>query len=315
MSDDNEVSAEEELGSIFDEINEAEAAPEPEAAPADPIEAVPGEEVPSVPDAPDSWTADAKALWPNAAPELRDFILKRETDWQKTDGERAERLKGLESYEQALGPVMSHLRLNGVQPATYISQLVAADNYLRTDPAAAFQWLAKQYGYDLSQLNQRETDIDPALQPLLKQVNDIRDQFSGFMSQQQAAQQQQMLSLAEQFMTDPANVYAERLKDQILSEIVSVRSTQPNMQPGDVLRLAYDRAVKLSDEVQEEIRTEKAKAEAAKKAEEAKKKAAEARRMKTGNLSSKGTSGGETAQPKDLETELNDLYDRIQGAA
>ena len=326
MADENTdetVSVEDELGSIFDEAQAddapadatpAEDSPPSEGAPADPIQEADTSEDKAL-DAPASWSADAKAIWPSLDPVAQQELLRRESDWQKADGERAERLKALEPYEQALAPVLPTLQLNGVQPAQYIGQLAAADRYLRENPQEAFQWLAQQYGYDLSQLHQEQQEIDPALQPLVGELNQIKQQFTGFMTQQQQREQAQAEAVVTQFMDNPENAYAKRLEAEIFAEIPVVKANNPAASHQDVLRMAYDRAVRLNDEVQSEIVAAKAKeAEEARKAKAAK-EAAEAKRISESNLSTTGTSSGDTPTPMDTEDELGQIFDRMQGAA
>lgn len=349
------ISREDELGSIFDEINteaeggepeqgsegrardpetgrfvakeentageeappeEGEGAPAGEQTQAEPgaEQEVEAEETPALAP-PASWSAASKALWPGLSPELQAEVLKREADWQRADGERANKLKGYEAFDAALEPVRQQLSLGGVEPAQYVRQLVAADQFLRTEPLRAVQWIAQTYGIDLSHLNQQAESIDPAVAPVIGRLQSVEERINQFINSQQNSELARVQAVIDAFKADPANKYAERLEDQIVAELGTVNALYPSASPEERLKKAYDRAVKLSEEVQAEIAAEGAAAAEAKRKKEAEDRAKKARITQT-NLSSKGSSGGTTPpQFKDRDEELASIYDQLQGAA
>lgn len=333
---DDEMSVEDELGSIFDAANaespvetgpaaddapadnadDEVASPSLEDAPAEISEADPGETTPEPLSAPSSWSADAVSLWEGASRELQEHLLKEAEGRTQAESAQADRLKALDTYERVLEPVRQEMLLNGIQPAQFLGSLVTAHQYLQQNPGEAIQWLARQYGYDLSNINQQEQpDIDPTLQPLVQQVEAIKQQFSGFMTEQQQREQAQAASVVDQFFNDPANTYAKRLEAEIFAEIPGVNANNPNASPAERLKLAYDRAVRLSDTVQSEIAAAKAKEAEDKRKAEAAKKAADAKRLAESNLRSDGTNAGDSPPAVDRETELGQTYDALQGAA
>lgn len=264
---------------------------------------------------PASWSATAKASWPNLSPELQAEVLKRETDWQKADGERATRLKAYEPIAQVLEPVRQHLALNGVDEATYVRQLVAADQMLRQQPQQAIQQIARMYGINLQQLEPDQEELDPTIAPLVTKITQLESLVQNFATAQQQQQALQVQSAIETFMADPANKYAKQLEQQILAEIPTVNHLLPNASPAERLKKAYERAVRLDDGIQAAISAEKSAEAEAKRKEEAAKKATDAKRIAATNLSSKGTSAGGTPVAQSIEEELGAAYDRIQGAA
>lgn len=322
---------EDELGAIFDLANEEEAEETPEKEKDDetpddaPEEAAPEEipdqgaeeEVEAVEqalDAPASWSATAKAHWPKLDVSLQNEILKRESDWQRADGERATKLKGYEDFDRVLEPVRQELALSGTPPAQFVSQLVAAHQFLKNQPEQAFQWLAQTYGFNPEQLSQ--PDIDPALAPIMQEVNGLKSMFQNFATTQQNAQTSQLSAEIDRFMADPANKYAKRLEDQIVTEIMAVNVSHPNASHTEKLKMAYNRAVRLDDGIQAEIKAEKSAEAKKKKQLEDAERAKKAKQVSNANLSNGGTSGGQTPKKyNSLDDELADIYDNLQGAA
>ena len=330
--DEPPESIEEELGAIFDKANAEEVEP-PEEAPskdrgsdgkfvaqdaaeesAEPVEEIAdqgaeadaeAEEVQAL-DAPASWSAAAKEVWPNLDPVLQQEVLKREADWQTADGERANKLKGYEPIEAALEPVRSQLALNGLDEATYVRQLVAADQYLSQDPAAAIQWLAQARGVDLSQFTQAESDVDPVVAPLVNEISTLKSQVQGFIRGQQQTEAQRLNDEVQKFGVDKP--YFEEVRPHMAALISSGAAAD--------LQTAYDNAIWANPEVRAKVMAEQSAEAEAKRKEDAAAKAAKAKRVSETNLSSKGSSGGQTpAQYDSEEAELSAIYDQVQGAA
>lgn len=322
------VSIDDELGSIFDEANAEEvgegphrdpdgkfAAKEDEAvvaqdAPAE-IRADPGtdaetEAAPQALEAPASWTAAAKEVWPTLAPEVQAEVLRREGDWQRTDGERAEKIKRYESIDAALEPVRKNLELNGVEPAQYVRQLAAADQYLRTNPHEALQWLAKQYNIDLAQMNAEPAEVDPYTAPLVNEINQLKSQQAQFFE----AQRQQEIARRNQEIE--AFAQDKPLFDEVVDDMA--RLAQANL--GLDLPALYERAVWANPTTRAKLIAEQTAEAERKRAEEAAERSAKAKRIGATNLNSHGTSSGATPTVyESRDDELSDIYDRVVGAA
>jgi len=322
------VSVEDELGAIFDEANAEEQQPRDDAGkfapkdePADEpvaveetpaeIEADPGTETepeaaPQALDAPASWTAAAKEVWPTLARELQDEILRREGDWQRTDGERATKLKGYEAIDAALEPVRQNLELNGVEPAQYVRQLSAADQYLRTNPNEAIQWLAQQYGVDLGQIGAGDQYIDPTTAPLVNEINELKAQQQQFFTAQRDAEIAAKNAEIEAFAKE--NPHFETVMDDM------TRLATAN--PGTDLQTLYDQAVWANPTTRAQLLAEQSAEAERKRQDEAAEKAAKAKRLADTNLNSSGTAPGSTPpQYESRDEELGDIYDRVAGAA
>ena len=333
----DEVTREDELGAIFDAANAEET-----TEVAEPVEETPSDERPRGPDgkfvakeqegakpaetteipatgaepepeavsqsldAPASWTAAAKVQWPNLDPVLQEEFLRREADWQRTDGERANKLKGYEPIEAAIEPVRQHLELNGVEPAQYVRQLVAADQFLRTDPTAGFNWLAQQYGFDLSQALEGQPEVDPTMQPFVQKINALEAALNQQVVAQQTAESKRIDDELSAFSAE--HPHFEEVRADMGALIQSGAAAD--------LKSAYDKAVWANPSTRTALLAEQSTEAAAKQKEEAGKKAADAKRISQTNLSSAGTAGGKTPpQFANREEELGSIYDQVQGAA
>lgn len=319
------VSVDDELGAIFDAANAEESQPRapdgkfagkeeqteaPEAAASEEIEAVPGAEAEGEAETslepPASWTAAEKAHWPNLTRELQESFLRREGDWQKADSERANKLKGYEPIEAALAPVRQNLELNGVEPAQYVKQLVAADQYLRTNPNEALQWLANQYGIDLNQMNMADQYQDPSYAPLVNEINQLKAEQAQFQRQQQAMEMERLNGEIAAFAAE--HPHFEEVRQDMGALIQAGRASD--------MKTAYDMAVWANPSTRAALQAEASAAAEEKRKQEAAEKSAKAQRFQSQNLSSRGAATGATPPHyNSRDEELADIYDQVTGAA
>lgn len=175
--------------------------------------------VESVPEAPRSWTAEEKAKWAEATPEVRKAILRREQEVEQGFTKLDEDRNFGKSLKEIVQPYMQIINAEGGTPTTAIQSLLNTAYILRTAPVAQktalFHQLAQQYGVDLSQPNNTQ-----AVQPnaLLAEINQLKQQIA---QQPQVFQQQQetlaIKSKIDAFAADPKNVHYEKLKPVMAS--------------------------------------------------------------------------------------------------
>jgi hypothetical protein len=269
--------------------------------------------------APASWTDAEKAIWPSLTPEAQAAITRRETDWQKADGERAQKLKPWEGISAVLDHVRPRLALHGVNDETYVRQLVAADEFLRRDFKSALPMLAQMYGVNLSDVFQQtapeQTEVDPVLAPLHQKIATLESTLSNFAQSQQQAERTRMGAVVQTFAANPANKHYGAVEADILAMLPGIMAQTPGIAPDAALKAAYDRAIWANEAVRTQILAEQAKeAEERRKAETAK-GADVARRISATNLSSKGTAAGANPVKRSQEEEMSEVFDRLQGAA
>jgi hypothetical protein len=180
---------------------------------------------------------------------------------------------------------------------------LSAHNYLKTDPKQAIQWLAKNYGVDISEVGLDSTEEDYA-DPQVKALQQQVAQLQGFLNQQQQTQmqsvQQNTQSMIDQFAGEkdangnPKHPHFSEVRDRMGVLI------QGNQAPD--LATAYDMAVyadpklrqSLMDNYAETKTQKKVKTEAVAKAKKAQRStvrgnAAPAEKALPGNMSVRDT--------------------------
>lgn len=244
-----------------------------------------------------SWKPDAQqalmkaergeALTPEELKLLRVEAERRESDFHKgfnelkTHGERAK------AYDSAIAPYQQHLQRLGVDAPTAISALMRADYTLRnSDPAgkaAYFAQLAREYGIDLTQVQQPQP-VDPQTQFLTQQLNELRQQQQ--MWQNQLQQQEQMR--AQQELQSFATADKKHF-DAVRNDMADLLETGK----AKTLQEAYDMAVWMRPDVRQTL-IEQQLADAQRKTLEQ----AQAQRAKTAAVGVKGSSPvGAGSQP------------------
>lgn len=209
-------------------------------------------------EAPRSWTAEEKAKWNEATPEVRKAILRREAEVEQGFTKLDEDRNFGKSIKDVVTPYMQIITAEGGTPATAIQSLLNTAYVLRTAPpaqkTALFHQLAQQYGVDLSQPNNA-----PAVQPdqLLRQTQQqLADLQKQIQQQPEVFRQQQetqaVKSTIDAFAADPKNVHYEKLKPVMASLLTSGQAKD--------LQDAYDKASWADPDVRSALLTEQHKA-------------------------------------------------------
>jgi hypothetical protein len=196
---------------------------------------------------PAALPAPLKAKFKELPPEWRDALTKREDDVNAMRDQWAPKAERLNRYEAVVAPHKNHIALAGVDEATYIGRLFAAEQVLRTDGVEGVVQLMDMYGIHPQALVQRITggqgasqgmtsaQMDPNVQRLLGEVQTLK---STIEQQQQTAEQQATAAIeAEiaQFANDPENLYFENVRGDVAAILRAGGAT--------TLKDAYDKAV------------------------------------------------------------------------
>ena len=231
---------------------------------------------------PQHWPNDFKEQFEKMDATGQHLFMKRykdlEGDYTKKTQSLAKYRKRQEAFDEIMKPHMDDFSRAGMDEVGAVRQLLAAHDYLRKDPKQAIQWLAKNYGVDMSEvgLDTAEDDYaDPQVKALQQQVA----QLQGFLNQQQQTQmqsvQQNTQSMIDQFAGEkdangnPKHPHFSEVRDRMGVLI------QGNQAPD--LATAYDMAVyadpklrqSLMDNYAETKTQKKVKTEAVAKAKKA----------------------------------------------
>jgi hypothetical protein len=259
---------------------------------------------------PQSWKKDYWDAYQKLDPKVAAYINEREQQFAtgvSTYKQEAERAK--EIYE-AIAPFQQDLQAHNLAPAQWIQQLGGAHQILvRGTPEQklqAFQRLAHEYGVPLQ--NVISGQIDPVMQylsPLQEQVRQLQGDLTGWKEQQQKQEQAVIQSEIQKF--SESNPYFDQVKDTMAGLLQSGMASD--------LQSAYDKAVRLNDEVfaqaqqakQDEAEKHRRETEAAK----VNKARANTVSPRTATPAGVVSSGGK----KDLRSTLEEAVESVLGGA
>ena len=208
--------------------------------------------------------------WAKLDPELQAALVQRDDDVAKGIEGYKGKAQFAETMEKAISPYMATIQSLGVTPDRAVAALMGADHRLRygsqQDKQAAFAQLAQQYGIDLAAMpaQAEQTPIDPTVQALQQQVQELRGYLQ---NQQQTSQQQAEQTLNSEitaFAADPKHSHFESVKGHMASLLqAGLASSLPD---------AYEQAIYANPVTRQAVlaqQQEAARQEAAQKAQAA----------------------------------------------
>lgn len=213
-------------------------------------------------EAPKHWAEADKALFAKAPLEIQQRWLAREAEQQKGLDAKFQEVAGFRREKEALdelfAPLSRDLELNGISRVDFTRRMLGVHNILRDDPKQAFRWLAEQYGFDLSTLNEQEQQSNPQLDKLMKSFQTIESRVNGFVSQQTQQEHQANLGKVENFATakdDKGNLLRPHFDEVAADILVLVKNGTKD------LDAAYNKAIRMNDTVWTKVQAEKAAAD------------------------------------------------------
>lgn len=269
----------------FAKAEQAEPVKTEAAEPAEVVEP----EVPAEPvlKAPSSWKPDAQAAFNDLPPNVKQEVLRRESDYHKGIENYKTHAHAAQSYEKVVQPYMDTIKRMGVDAPTAIAGLLQADHTLRySDPATKAQYfaqLAQQYGVDL-QAVANPPQVDPQLSALQQQIAAQNREMQMWKAQQEQQQATVAQTEIQKFESDPANVHFESVKQDMAVLLRTGVATD--------LRDAYDKAVWQRGDIRQSL-IEHQRAEAQKQALEQ----AQHAKAKAASVGVKGSSPVAGIQP------------------
>lgn len=194
-------------------------------------------------------------------------------------------------FQQAIAPYEKMIAMSGAEPTAFVRQALGLTMQLQQDPRATIMRLAQGAGLDLNQLTQEQPYVDPTIQALQQQLQAMR-RDSVQREERQAQEyahrvrtetegQLNTFANAKAESGEPLHPHLETVQD-IMAEQIRGREMQRQYNrslPPMSLEEAYERACKLSPEVEQQSAAEKGAKEAAEKAAKAKKAVEAGRRV------------------------------------
>lgn len=216
---------------------------------------------------PSSWKKDYEEHWGKLDPTLQDYIQQREADYAKGVSTYKNQWDMAQPIVEAIRPFEPLLREHGIAPQQWVSQLGNAHAQLVNgspeQKLQMFAQLANDYGVNLGALT-GQTGYDPQFSQLAQELNQIKNQWSSFQSAQEQQEQVQLQNEIESFKNDKP--YFDEVRETMAGLLQSGMA--------DDLQSAYDKAIRLNDDVFQRVSAEQAqKSEAAQREKVAQAKA------------------------------------------
>jgi len=140
---------------------------------------------------PEHWDPSFKQEFESAPPGVQKFLMERhksmEADYTRKTMENADFMRDYAPVRQILAPFEQSMKANNIPPAELIRRWAVAENHLNRNPEEGIKALAAHYGVDLVQLADnnfqqapsQQPVVDPMVQNLTTQVQDLQNTISG----------------------------------------------------------------------------------------------------------------------------------------
>ena len=251
--------------------------------------------------APASWSPAAKATFDKLPPEVQQAVAKREQEIDHGLRRKSEEVKRYEPLEQLIAPRRALWAAQGMDEASAIKTLLAAQDLLERDPKQGLEFLARSYGVNLNtaQPQGQPYQAQPA-RDSHPEIAALKQQLQVLQSQVQTAQTAPIVSQIDAFQNDPANLYFENVRDDMAVLLHNGKAAD--------LKEAYDMACWMRPDIRPFLQTAQAPAVPMQD------KAAQARRAAV----SVTGSPGQTAIRKSngsIEDDIRAAFEEVAGTA
>jgi hypothetical protein len=205
--------------------------------------------------APASWSPAAKATFDKLPPEVQQAVAKREQEIDHGLRRKSEEVKRYEPLEQLIAPRRALWAAQGMDEASAIKTLLAAQDLLERDPKQGLEFLARSYGVNIASLSAQPQGQPYQAQPAPDshpEIAALKQQLQVLQSQVQTAQTAPIVSQIEAFQNDPANLYFENVRDDMAVLLNNGKASD--------LKEAYDMACWMRPDIRPFLQTPQASA-------------------------------------------------------
>lgn len=287
-----------EIGRFARKEQEPQPAPVQEAAP----QAAPERTRPK------SWKREYWEKFDALDPEVAKYILEREEQYTTGVGQYRAQVEALKPLYEAVAPYQQHIAQYGIQPQDAVRQLLGTHlTLLNASPEQKlghFRELAAFYGVPLQALQGQNARIDPVTNRLWQEVQQLRGQWQQYRSLTEQQQAAQAISTVEsfgkgkEFFEDVRGLMADLLDSGM------ARSLED----------AYDKALRLNDDVWRKAQAGQSGLEAKKQAAERSAAAARAKASAVSPRSSSPTgSANGSARDNSIRSLLESSVEQVMG--
>lgn len=256
---------------------------------------------------PSSWKRDYHEVWQTADPRLQEYAYKREEEMRAGIEPLRSKAQFADQINEAIEPYINTIQGLGIDAPRAIKALMEADHALRYSPPdqkrVYLANLARQYGIDLGDIGvaSQGGPVDPNYYALQNELNSVRGEIVSFKQQQEQAESQALLGEINNFATK-AEHFEEARPTMIQLLQSGVAST---------LEEAYEKAIRLNDDLFQQTR-QRSQAEAEATKRESANRAAKA--AKAAAVSVKSSTPGNrstTTKAQDRRSMLLEQFDNV----
>ena len=201
---------------------------------------------------PTSWKKEYHEAWQSADPRLQQYAWQREEEMRRGIEPLKSKAAFADEINQVLDPYLPTIQQLGINPSKAIEGLLRADHTLRTSPPevrrAYMMQLANAYGVDIGNgqgmpKGQTQQSVDPNYYMLQNELQNIRGEVTSWKQQQERAIDESILS--------EINVFANKAEhfEEVRPAMIQL------LQSGysETLEDAYNKAIRLDDQLFESI--------------------------------------------------------------
>jgi hypothetical protein len=255
---------------------------------------------------PTSWKKDYEEKWSQLDPSLQEYIHQRESDYAKGVSTYKQNYESVQPIYEAMQPFVPLLQQHNIQPQQWITNLGNAHKVLAMgapeEKLQAFARLAADYGVPLQALTGQQ--YDPQQSMVLSEVNTLKQQLAQF---QQMNEQREQLTLQQEIDKFRAEApHFEEVKETMGMLLQSGVATD--------LKSAYDKAIRLNDEVWQKQQAEASQAQAQADVQKQVQKAAESKAKAVSTRSNSPTAVMTSGNSKDRRAILAEAVESHLGA-
>lgn len=269
--DEDETGDEEPLEADSDDSEESLEAEDEVEEESEPVEVI---------EPPISLSAEDKEQFAKWSPDVQQAFKSRLEQVEKGAQQRVAEAAEKERQYQGLNDLFKdrdqRYMLQGVSREQVIGQLLAAQDYLDSNPVEGLKWLAQSYGLSLDELAQptNEENYNPEIASLKQELGQVRGMMSEQMQSQQEAHKAAVAQASNEWAAEAGSdgkLLRPHMADnafvtgEFIPQLQLLQSQMPNAHITTLLNQAYDRAVRLNPDLfQKMIDDEVAKRSAAK---------------------------------------------------
>ena len=268
----------------------AKSAPEAQDEATEALEPETVQEVQAKP-RPSSWKKDYEEHWGKLDPTLQDYIQQREADYAKGVSTYKNQWDSAQPLIRAIEPFAPILQQHNIDPAQWISNLGRAHSVLALgspeQKQQMFAQLANDYGVSLNEVGGGYAD--PQFSLIAQELNQIKNQWNQFQTQQERTEQASLQNEIQSFSTDKP--YFDEVRETMAGLLQAGMAND--------LQSAYDKAIRLNDNIAQKVQAEQAhKSESDRQAKLASAKA-KALSPKSSSPTASTSTGGKGASIRD----------------